>query len=583
MTSSIRLLLEEFLGLMREEGELDAFLPVLLTAMNHEIVTSAQKGPRQYGVDIVSIDHTDSARPVLCLWLVKRGQIGRPEWNGGPVQAVKPTIDDVETFIATHRRTEHKKLPIRLVIVTNGDFLSNIALEMATYLAGWERRNKAKTLVVNGSLLASWTEKALLDEHILNGKNKSLLRRTLATIETPEIGTQAGCKLIDELLGEAGKPQASMARLKKQQLHGLRAVRAILKVTQIWGQDAGNLTVPYRLAEYALLCTWSAFHKSFRTQEYLAVEYTAILSQLLETAFAYHRKLQPFYSTEDAFATQLKDNVLLTEAVFSELGRAALQGLIWAYLHGREPSPISHGMADFYAQIVRNLLQLQNALKSPCYDFQAYSIHAAMLFLFVTSQQEVAHRWLHEMILRLQVASTQTEYWPSTASFEDLLYARHGLAEMPHEALRTSILLPTLLVWVSTLQMEDAYSFVRERIFANLQGMTLNFWSSLPGYDSFVSSPERLFDEGIAELITSLPSTTSEFLAGRRRQIPGAEKVEDMVWYQEGAPYIPLLASQFWNLQLPREMLVPHVDAVCAMPAYPSDDQRLASSTEPES
>ena len=190
MTSSIRLLLEEFLGLMREEGELDQFLPVLLTAMNHEIVTPAQKGPRQFGVDIASIDHSSGNDPVLCLWIVKCGTIGRTEWNGS-LQAVRQTIDDVETYIATHRRAEHKKLPVRLIVLTNGEFRSNITLDLKVYLENWERRNKAKTMIVNGSLLASWTESSLLDEHILNGKNKSLLRRTLATIETPDLAIQA--------------------------------------------------------------------------------------------------------------------------------------------------------------------------------------------------------------------------------------------------------------------------------------------------------------------------------------------------------------------------------------------------------
>ncbi|MES2106963.1 MAG: hypothetical protein V4634_23305 [Pseudomonadota bacterium] len=35
---SLTLLLEDFLGLMREEGELDKFLPLLLSGMGHHIV-----------------------------------------------------------------------------------------------------------------------------------------------------------------------------------------------------------------------------------------------------------------------------------------------------------------------------------------------------------------------------------------------------------------------------------------------------------------------------------------------------------------------------------------------------------------
>jgi len=110
MTDSLRLLLEDFLGLMREEGELDAFLPLLMSSMGHEVVYRPQKGPRQYGVDIVSVGKDEDDVEKLFLWLVKCGDIGRADWNSGP-QAIRQSIDDVgDVYLTSHVAPEHKAL-----------------------------------------------------------------------------------------------------------------------------------------------------------------------------------------------------------------------------------------------------------------------------------------------------------------------------------------------------------------------------------------------------------------------------------------------------------------------------------------
>ena len=110
MTDSLRLLLEDFLGLMREEGELDVYLPLLMSAMGHEVVYRAQKGPRQYGVDICSVGRDEDGVRKLFLWLVKCGDIGRQDWNSGP-QSVRQSIDDVgDVYLHSHVAPQHAGL-----------------------------------------------------------------------------------------------------------------------------------------------------------------------------------------------------------------------------------------------------------------------------------------------------------------------------------------------------------------------------------------------------------------------------------------------------------------------------------------
>lgn len=565
MTSSIRLLLEEFIGLMREEGELDAFLPVLLTAMNHEIVFRAQKGNRQFGVDVVSIEKAPSRPPVLCLWLIKCGNIGRTEWNGGAVQAVRPSIDDVETYLSSSIRPEHHGMPIRLIVATNGDFLSTITQDLKTYLSKWEQRNSAKTQMVNGSTIAAWIEDALLSEFVLNGESKSLFRQTLANVEIPELSLASGRQLVDQLIATAVLPAKSKGKLEKQQLHALRAIRTIINVLQLWAIDAGNLTAPYRLAEYAVLSVWANFHNQIDDgNKQLAEEYMELAAQMLNAAFRYHSKLLPYYKTEDAIATRFSDNVLVTDAVFVELGRLSLQGCIWAFLYAELPAQEGLAGVEFYLQAVCHLLESHSVTCSPCYDYHAQSVHATLLFLLVAKQKPLAVNWLGELVGRLEHAARRTEYWPGTATFDDLLQARHGLIELPLEALRISTLLPILLIWTAALDMADVYTLIRERIAPIFPEMSPNLWSSEDGFDALVASPAQLSAHGIAEPLIELPEDGKDLLALLQAPLTGTTSIEESVWYKQRVAYIPLLAAQYWRLQVPREMVVKHVLAVCA-------------------
>lgn len=139
MTPSLRLLLEDFLGLMREEGELDVFLPLLLSAMGHELVYRAQKGPRQYGVDISSVGKDEDGKKKLFLWLVKRGNIGRRDWDSGE-QSIRQSMEDVgDTYLTSHIAPQHSKLPRKLVVLTNGDFNAALNLTMSSYLKAWSK------------------------------------------------------------------------------------------------------------------------------------------------------------------------------------------------------------------------------------------------------------------------------------------------------------------------------------------------------------------------------------------------------------------------------------------------------------
>lgn len=563
MSSSLRLLLEDFLSLMREEGELDIYLPLLLSAMGHEIVYRAQKGTRQYGVDISSVGKDEDGRTKLFLWLVKCGDIGRRDWNSGD-QSIRPSIDDVgDTYLASHVAPQHTGLPKKLLVLTNGDFNATLNLTIAQYLATWTARHGVEAATVNGSTLAAWTERYLLDEHVLPPENRSLLRRMLANVGTPELSIGVGRTLIQDLVNAAKEPARSAPAKRKRLLGGLRGIRTSLSVLQVWAHNERNLLAPYRLAEFAVLCVWAGMHGEMLSgNRDVAHEFAELLFQMANIAETYHELVQPYYVTQNAFAHVLPDSLLVTDTVFSELGRLGLQGCIWACHAVQGAGSMAEGMASVYVNRILALLASHSCSQSPCYDHHSADIHSAMLLLLIGGRRVEAQAWLGHLVGRLARAARAHKHWPMTAPFEDLLAIKHGYEVPSPEFRSTSTLLPILLMWAAALGMNDVYAYARTEILPALKDTTPNCWSADVGFDALVANPADLSAHGVGEGMMHVPEGPSEFLCTMTAALPGVEPIGSAAWYKQRAAYIPLLAALHWRLQMPREMLARQAMAV---------------------
>jgi hypothetical protein len=564
MTSSLRLLLEDFLGLMKEEGELDLFLPLLLSAMGHAVIHRAQKGTRQYGVDISTVGVDVDGREKLFLWLVKRGEIGRHEWDSGP-QTVRQSINDVgDIYIRTHIAPERANLPRKLVVLTNGDFNAAIALSMAQFLETWSSATGVESESVNGSKLASWVEKYLLDEYVLPLSERTLLRRMLANVGTPDLAVTVGRSLVDAMLVSATAPAATVGSARKALLGGLRGIRTAVSVLYRWAQEEQNLIAPYRLAEYAVLAVWRHFHLQVqRTERDVSTEFSELLFLLAEIGNAYHRKLEPFYMTQNGFAHQAVDSLVLAEIVFHEVGRLGFQGLFWALMAVRNNDEAASSVVDLYVTRLATLLESHSCCASPALDEQSIDVHCGLLLLLAANRREEAAGWLRELCGRMKHIVHRKKYWPLRAAFENALEVRHSDDEPPEDYLKASTLVPLLLVWSAALGRDDLYKLLREDVLPQMNGITPNFWSSDTGFDAIVSDAKALSEHGVGEAVLVAEENPADFLRRMRNPLAEVQAIEQSSWYQTRLAYIPLLAALHWRLQVPRQMLVEQTIAFC--------------------
>lgn len=555
MNTSLRLLLEDLLGLMREDGELDAFLPLLMSAMGHEVVYRAQKGPRQYGVDISSVGPDSDGETKLFLWLVKCGDIGRAEWNSG-LQSIRQSIEDVEdAYLRSHVAPQFQQLKKKLLVVTNGDFKASLNETIAGYLESWCKRNGAQAEQVNGSTLASWTEQFLLNEYILPTASRTLLRRMLANVVSPDLCVSVGRVLIDQLVKGATAPAKTKGAKAKRLLTNLRGIRTALSVLQIWAQSEKNLFAPYKLAEYAVLAVWAGLHDEILAgNEAIAKELAQLLAQFANVADAYHERLDPYYVVQDAFANALPDSLLVSKVVFEELGRLGLQGCFYALQEDQTEEALI--IAQRYARRIESLLQTHSCSELPAYDHHSADIHMALLLLATTDRIDEARQWVRRLCQRLGYATTLRRFMPMSAPLEEAVLIRQGKEEMLDEFCSTSTLVPILLTWTASLGMQDSYSFLRDQVVPSAKGTTPNFWNADKGYDSIVSDPGMLHAHGAGEALGDIPEAPEDFLRVMSEGLSEIEPIESSAWYQLDVHLIPMLAAIHWRSQLPRQLLV---------------------------
>lgn len=565
MSTSLRLLLTDYLSLMREEGELDVFLPLLMAGMGHEIVFRPQKGTRQYGVDVSSIGIDTDGTKKMFLWLIKCGDIGRPDWDGGP-QTIRPSMNEiVDVYLGSHVLPKYKNLPKKVLIATNGDFQAALTETMSGFISSWHERYGVEAELVNGSALAGWTEEHLLNEYVLPVEERGLLRRMLANVSPPELCIEAGGKLIDQLLARASASYKSKPAREKAQKTALRGIATSLLVLQVWSQNEGNLLAAYRLSEYALLAVWTKFHREVASNDKIILpEVERILAQLANAAEAYHRKLDAHYQVQNSFAYSFSDSALVSKAVFEEIGRLGLQGYLWARSALAVPNEYSKNKAEIYANRLQCLLATHSCSELPQFDFHSPHIHIALVLLLSVNRGDVAREWIVKMCNRLDYAFIMKQYLPMRAAFEDVVEIRYGYMKHEKEHFAATTLIPILMVWVAALDVDGAYEFLRSELGKIIEQTTPTCWSADVDFDDVVADGKMLRHHGIGEVIAVSKEDPREFLEKMSKPLPNCIGIESSSWFKAGDPIIPILAALYWKTQIPREFWVRQIQELCA-------------------
>jgi len=450
----MRLVLVEYLRMLRESGEFDALLPDLLLAMNIVPISKPQKGVRQAGVDLAAVGPDDSGTKVLWLFVLKRGDLSRRDWDSGP-QAVRQSLDEIkDVYLRNNVTPEHQNLPVRIVVATTGDFKQDFEQQRVGYFDGNTQMGRSYSSW-NGDYVATKIEEYLFNEYALPIAARSELRRALALVGEPDYELGHFYTLLKMLLEwdkDGGKNEQACLR-------DLRTVSLALGILCRWAAHDGNLKNAIIACERTLLWAWDGLRqRGFTENSDMARAYLRIIMIYLRISAEYFNKVQAHLHQQDAFVRYHQEPTLLTERVFEEVGLLATVGLVH-YLFGKATMDDERvAGAQAVASSLESFLQTHSVLSSPCYDGQSIDIGLALMFLFLAEQPAAIKGWLRDLTGRLIFGFRSEKWFPiSTDSFDDLVDLQLGNADIT-KLTATSWMVPLIGEWMAVLKDEEGYS-----------------------------------------------------------------------------------------------------------------------------
>ena len=550
----MRLVIREYLGMLKESGEFDALLPDLLLAMNIVPLSKAQIGVRQGGVDIAAVGKDETGQKKLWLFVVKCGDLGRRDWDSQQ-QSVRQSLDEIrDIYLRNHVAPEHVGLPVKIIVATTGGFKQDFEQNRVGYAAINTSADRTYDCW-GGDQFAALIEQHLLSEYILPDSARSQLRRTLALIGDPDYDLEHYYTLLKTILTfDAGKP-VTKAKKERDFLRALVTTGLALGIVCRWSAQEDNLRSAIIACERTLLWAWDAIRSSgLAKNKKIILGYARLVDRYLGTGAEYFLKVQPHLHTRDALERYYPESALLTERVFEEIGVIATIGLshlLWGAATEDEERIQGAGVV---ADTLQAFLKSHRCSGSPCYDRHFIDISLGLLLLVYCELPEHATSWLKELIGRLLFGFKNDRWFPiSTDSFDDLVVFEVDRDGVDLSKLKeTSWMIPTVAQWAAALGEDKAYAHLIGSCADMLKDTCFQLWYPDTKTDGIMYQRAAQFESGISEAPVKLPPTAEEMrvaMKKTRTESPVKETVESSARLA-GLPWLDLIASRHFKTPL---------------------------------
>jgi len=509
----MRLIVREYLGMLRESGEFDSLIPDLLLSMGIVPFSRPQIGVRQAGVDVAAVGNDEAGTLTLWLFVLKRGDVGRREWDGQP-QAVRPSLNEVrDVYLHSHVDSQHSTLPVKIVLATTGDLKQEAEGNWSGYVNENSVPGRRQYEFWNGDKVANLVERHLLDEYALPQEARSELRRALALVGEPDYDLQHFHMLLSQLLAWEKSGANGGQATDKQCAKSLVTISVALGILCRWAATDGNLRNGLLASERTLLWAWQAILKRSLTEnEDVLQAYFRLIGIYMNMTTEYFNKLQPHFHVQDGIGQYYPEWVLLTEQVFEQIGLISsigLSHLLWGVAtRDEERVRGTQTVAESLVALIKN----HRCSGSPCYDSQVIDITLALLFLNYMNRAEFAREWIREMTGRLTFGFRVGRWFPiSTDSFDDLVDLEVNGKDIDLSKLKeTSWTVPTIAQWAAILHEDEAYTGLvglQENV---LKQTCFQLWYPDEDTNGVVYSGPAQFESGVSEAPIVLPPTAEE-------------------------------------------------------------------------
>jgi hypothetical protein len=491
----MKLIIKEYLSLLKESKELDSLIPELLLAMGHEVISKPQIGPRQYGVDVASVGIDEDGTKKVFLFSIKQGDFGRTDWDNGTLQAVRPSLNEIiDSYIPKKLSQENKSLVKKIVLATGGDKKQEIEENWDGYIETNSKTNEIEFEFWGGDKLALLIEKYIFNEFIIPKEQRSLFRKALALIGDTDYDLRDFYQFLDEILFKNELEKES----DKKILKALRLIYLSLNIVVYWSQSENNLKHGLLATERTLLNIYEFLNKhNFMKKRNLKKILNKIYEKNFQTIENYCNKIYPLIEVENGLSFRGHEFLQESLILFEQLGILALYGNLYylsAYIDEDNFKYEKYEKINIHLKL---MIKNHKGLYNPVYDEHIIDISLALYFLELWNEIEFIDEWIYNLISHIEFAYYQGNYFPiDTNNFEDLVECNLGDKKEKKEYITTSTLIPTLAFWCVKLGFIENYKNLYKVSQEIYKDSTLQIWFADKDIENFVYKANASFESG---------------------------------------------------------------------------------------
>jgi hypothetical protein len=506
----MRLMIKEYISSLREEGELDKFLKEILFIKKIIPLTNIKKGPRQHGVDIAAIGKDDDDIKKLFIITVKCGDINRKVWDGDQ-NAVRQSLDQIQETFIYNLTPSQKRLPIKIVVATNGYMDQTIDLDWKGFVNKHEKDN-VKFEFWSLDTISDLVDEEIITTSMFNPSQLSLFRKTLALIEDNDYNLSHFQSLLNSLLDN--KELKSERTLIKQ----LRLVNLLLNMLYKWCQDADNLRNAYLASEKVILLICPIVKKlTVDKAKHAIPEYSKILITRSNIAFSYVKKVKPEFEHKHGlsyYASAFAQDYPLI--CFEQIGILALVGLEhihYANMFANEKANIDY-CSKVVSEIYTSLGKLINnnpASVFPQFDDHIVDITLLLQFYAQSKAIDDAYTYLERLIHHIVDAYNNfNKFFPLFDTSYDQLSEFHFHGE--HIPMTSSHLFPIIAEYSLAFGFYDLYAKIQQLCNEIWPDLKLIMWFPEENTEDTYYCTNVMHGNGSA-IITTFPENYVDYLS----------------------------------------------------------------------
>lgn len=535
---SIQLVLSHYLSGLRERDELDALLPDLLQAMGHSVLSRAQVGVNQGGVDVMSTKENEEGGTEVFLFVIKFGNVGRSDFYGSQ-QAILPSILQASTEYLRNRLPEALRgFKKRIVLVSNGILKQDAQSDYAALSTQVTEMAPLCSLDFWGmDQLSPLIEKYLFDDALLLEKGKSDLRAALAGLEDTHSSFSRFVRFVDDCLSAKEDDQDVSGNSRRNRFYKRAAAAAIgWAVLLVWAESEGNQKPGVLAGEYLLLRLWGESVKLGLQNEAQFTKRFETLAQLhADALLRYYERVMPSLLNRRNVLRYRPDHVLYMELICDELGRLGTMLLLFLALKVNRTRVVA-----IHSCLV-SLINEHNGCFLPVYDGQAIDLSLAMGAILATGDTTSARFMLQECIDRFDTALRQKRIMPvDTDDLEDAMALYYGKETDRARFFQTTTLVPMLGTMAAVLGDQECLNQLSEEIVPRLKGVTKERWFPQKALETLICSDTYVNTVGISRSLSGFQQSPAEEMEVSLKVPKQAASPEDFAWH--GTPWEVLIA-----------------------------------------